>query len=362
VVIDELGVVPGVRKVPEPALPDDGAVIRVSATGICRSDWHALMGHDEDVVLPHVPGHEFAGVVEAVGSGVTRWRPGARVTAPFVNACGRCAECAEGQHQVCSRQQQPGFSYWGSFAELVVVQRADVNLVALPDDVDDVTAAALGCRLATAFRAVLDVGRVRPGEWLVVHGCGGVGLSAVMVAVAAGARVVAVDVVPGALERARQLGAHAEVAAGGRDPAQVADAVKDITGGGAHVCLDALGSQATCGASIAGLRPRGRHVQVGLLPSVLGLPAVPMHLVIAGELEVLGSHGMPAHDYPRLLALVSDGRLPADRLVARTVPLAEAGAALAALGEPPGATGGATGGVSGGPAWSGGITVTLPQT
>jgi D-arabinose 1-dehydrogenase-like Zn-dependent alcohol dehydrogenase len=143
-----------------------------------------------------VPGHELAGTVAAVGGDVTGWAVGDRVTVPFVCACGSCPSCLAGQHQVCDRQTQPGFTGWGSFAELVALDHADVNLVALPDDVSAATAAALGCRFATAYRAVVHQGRVRAGDWVAVHGCGGVGLSAVMIAVAAGARVVAVDVTP----------------------------------------------------------------------------------------------------------------------------------------------------------------------
>ncbi len=191
-----------VRDVPAPDPAPGGVVVRVGASGICRSDWHAWQGHDPDVVLPHVPGHELAGTVAAVGADVRRWRVGDRVTVPFVNACGRCAQCAAGEHQVCTRQTQPGFTHWGSMAEYVALDAADVNLVALPDGLDVATAAALGCRFATAFRAVVQVARVQPGEWVAVHGCGGVGLSAVQVAVAAGAHVVAVDVAPGALELA----------------------------------------------------------------------------------------------------------------------------------------------------------------
>ncbi|MCH1991082.1 zinc-binding dehydrogenase, partial [Achromobacter xylosoxidans] len=135
-------------------------------------------------------------------------------------------------------------------------------LVALPDGMEAVTAASLGCRFATAYRSVAGHGGVRAGWWVAVHGCGGVGLSAVMIAHALGARVVAVDVSEEALRSAAALGADAVVDA--RDGAVVAR-VRDVTGGGAHVSLDALGSAATCLSSIAGLRPRGRHVQVGLL-------------------------------------------------------------------------------------------------
>ncbi|UOY00713.1 zinc-dependent alcohol dehydrogenase family protein [Blastococcus sp. PRF04-17] len=321
-----------VREVPEPDPRPGGVVVRVGASGICRSDWHGWQGHDPDVVLPHVPGHELAGTVAAVGDGVTRWSVGDRVTVPFVNACGRCAQCATGDHQVCARQTQPGFTHWGSLAELVALDAADVNLVAVAAELDLATAAALGCRYATAFRAVAQVGRVRTGEWVAVHGCGGVGLSAVQIAVAAGARVVAVDVSPAALDLAGELGAEHLVAGDGDVPAAVAE----LTGGGAHLSLDALGAPATCGNSVRSLRPRGRHVQVGLLPPSVGRPQLPMERVIALELEVLGSHGMAAHAYPELLGLIAAGRLDPRRLVTRELGLDEAGAALAEVGRQPG--------------------------
>jgi len=330
VVYEAFGELPTVREVPDPVPADHGAVVRVAATGLCRSDWHGWMGHDPDIRrLPHVPGHELAGVVEAVGAAVRRWRPGDRVTVPFVCACGRCRQCAAGDHQVCDDQRQPGFTHWGSFAERVALDWADVNLVALPDDLDADAAASLGCRFATAFRAVVQLGRVRPGEWVAVHGCGGVGLSAVMIAAAAGARVIALDPAEPALRLARAAGAELALAAGSD--------VREPTDGGAHVGIDAVGSEAACAASIAGLRKRGRHVQVGLLPEP---PRLPMDLVIARELAVLGSHGMAAHAYPELLGLVAAGRLRPAELVHARIGLEEAPAALAAMsaGSPPGVT------------------------
>jgi alcohol dehydrogenase len=330
-VFDGFGVPATVRDVPDPVPAPHGAVVEVEATGLCRSDWHGWAGHDRTIALPHVPGHELAGRIEAVGDRVTRWSRGDRVTVPFVCACGTCEQCATGNHQVCERQAQPGFTAWGSFAERVALDHADVNLVALPDAVDAVTAASLGCRVATAYRAVVARGRVGPGEWVAVHGCGGVGLSVVMVAIACGARVVAVDVSSQALELAKAFGADVTVDAATGD---VVRAVREATGGGAHVSMDALGSHETCGASVRSLRTRGRHVQVGLLPPDLGHPAIPMSRVIALELELLGSHGMAAHDYPAMLALVESRRLRPDLLVTRRIGLDEAGAALVAMGEP----------------------------
>ena len=223
----------------EPDCPDDGVVISVGATGVCRSDWHAWKGHDP-VPLPHIPGHELAGTIAQTGPAVTRWRPGDRVTVPFVCGCGRCEYCRAGDAQVCPDQTQPGFTGPGSFAERVAIHAADTNLVALPDAVDFVTAASLGCRFATAYRALTGHARLRPGEWLAVHGCGGVGLSAVHIGAALGARVIAVNVAGPPLDRARELGAeHAILSATNTDPAPV---IRDITGGGAQVSLDALGS------------------------------------------------------------------------------------------------------------------------
>ncbi len=335
VVVESFGEPASVREVPDPAPAPRGVVVRVDATGLCRSDWHAWRGHDGGVVLPHVPGHELAGTVVAVGADVRRWRPGARVTVPFVVACGRCAVCAAGDGQVCPHQTQPGFTGWGSFAELVALDEADVNLVALPDALGAVAAASLGCRFATAYRGLTARARLQPGEWLSVHGCGGVGLAAVMIGVAVGARVVAVDVSPAALDLARELGA--EVLLDGSD--DVPAAVTDATDGGAHVSTDAFGSEGTCADSVLALRRRGRQVQIGLLPTATGRPRVPMERVIGHELDVLGSHGMAAADYPAMLELVVSGALRPDRLVGRTVGLDDLPAALAALDGAPATAG-----------------------
>jgi len=329
VVYQDHGATPALTEVPTPPCPAGGAVLTVRATGVCRSDWHAWRGH-EPVPLPHIPGHELAGVVAEVGAGVTRWRAGDRVTVPFVCGCGTCAYCAAGDAQVCPQQTQPGFTGPGSFAERVAVHAVDTNLVALPDSVDFVTAASLGCRFATAFRAVTAHGRLRAGDWLAVHGCGGVGLSAVLIGVALGARVIAVDIAAPALARAGELGAtHVVNAATDPDPAAT---IRRLTDGGATVSIDALGSPGTAAASVLGLRRRGRHVQAGLLLG--GATPLPMDVVVARELEIYGSHGMAAADYPRLLSLVADGTLRPDLLVGTVIGLADAPAALTAMDHP----------------------------
>lgn len=345
--MEEFGELPTVQQVPDPVAAAGGVVIEVDVTGVCRSDWHSLQGHDESVRLPHVAGHELAGRIAALGREVRGWSVGERVTVPFVCACGSCDQCASGNQQICDRQFQPGATHWGSFAELVAIDHAEVNLVRLPESLDAVSAAALGCRFATAFRAVLRHGDVRPGQWVAVHGCGGAGISAVMIAAAAGASVVAVDLSSAALELARTMGAVATVH-GGEVP-DAAGAVREITGGGAHLSLDCVGLPVTCAASVASLRKRGTHVQVGLMPPAQGVPPIPMHAVIAGELRIVGTHGLQAREYPEMLRFVEAAGLPLDRLVGARISLEEVPAALMAMNDPV-------------PAGAGVTVVELPRT
>jgi alcohol dehydrogenase len=213
----------------------------------------------------------------------------------------------------------------------VLVPVADLNCVPLPDGLEFEAAAALGCRFMTAFAAVGERGGVRPGDWLAVHGCGGVGLSAVMLGRALGARVVAVDVAPGPLARAAGLGAERTLDGSAED---AATAIRELTGGGAHVSIDAIGSAATAAASVRSLRRRGRHVQVGLLAGDEREARMPMAELIGRELEVAGVHGMPVRDYPALLRLVASGAVDPARLIGRRIALEEAGAALAAMDRP----------------------------
>jgi alcohol dehydrogenase len=318
-----------VVEVAAPRCPDDGVVLNVRATGVCRSDWHAWRGH-EPVALPHIPGHEYAGVVAAIGPEVRSWQAGDRVTVPFVCGCGTCEYCLAGDAQVCPHQRQPGFTEPGSFAEQVAVPAADINLVRLPDAMPFTTAASLGCRFATAFRAVTGHGRVAAGDRVAVFGCGGVGLSAVMIASALGAQVVAVDRSAAALQRAMAAGAVATVRS--TDDQSAEDLAEQV--GEVHVAVECLGRPRLLRASVLALRRRGRHVQVGLLLGDESRPAVPMDRVIAHELELYGSHGMAAHEYPAMLQMIADGRLRPGDLVGRVIGLEDAGRALAAMDRP----------------------------
>lgn len=326
VVYEAFSAPPRLQTVPDPTPEAHGVVVKVMATGVCRSDWHGWVGHDTDIQLPHVPGHELAGIVAAVGKDVTRWKIGDRVTVPFVAGCGTCPECHSGNHQVCDHQFQPGFTHWGSFAQYVSIHKADINLVRLPETLDFATAASLGCRFVTSFRAIIDQGKVSAGQWVAVHGCGGVGLSAIMIANAIGANVVAIDISDEKLALAKALGAVATVNA--MKVANVVEAVTEITQGGAHVSVDALGHPTTCFNSISNLRKRGKHIQVGLMLAENSTPAIPMSKVIAHELEILGSHGMQAHRYGAMMAMLQTGKLAPEKLIGKTISLEQSIAAL----------------------------------
>ena len=312
-----------------PSCTDDGVVVKVAATGLCRSDWHGWMGHDSDVQLPHVPGHELAGTIVEAANTVRRWKIGDRVTVPFSMGCGTCSICSAGDHQICDNYYQPGFTGWGSFAEYVSLPFADVNLVRIPDWMEFDVAASLGCRFVTSFRAVVAQGNVKPDSWVAVHGCGGVGLSAIMIAASLGAQVIAVDINDDALKLARSLGATFLVNARADN---VVEKILDVSGVGANVSIDALGSSITNSNSVRCLRKRGRHIQVGLMADSGANAENLWPDIIAKELEILGSHGMSAQAYPHLLRLIENKTLRPEELVCRHVSLSEAAEILPGMG------------------------------
>ena len=322
-----------VREVDDPTPAPNGVVLRVEANGICRSDWHLWTGDWSwfglAVPLPHVLGHEFCGVVEEVGPDVTRWSPGDRVLVPFSMGEGTCEWCRTGHHNVCDTMLTPGVVSWGGYARRAAVPFADVNLVEIPEAVPFVEAASMGCRYMTSFHGVVDQAKVAAGEWVAVHGCGGVGLSAVQIATALGANVIAVDVSKEKLAFAKELGAVATIDASTGDPAA---AILELTRGGAQVSVDALGIAATCRNSVNSLRKRGRHLQIGLTSAAeQGEVALPIDLIVLKEVTVVGTLGMQASRFPAMLQMVESGKLRPGKLVHRTVPLEEAGAVLASM-------------------------------
>ena len=315
-----------IKNVEDPKPKSHGVIISVKATGLCRSDWHGWMGHDTDIELPHVPGHEFTGTIEHIGKQVKNFRVGDRVTVPFVCGCGSCVQCLSGNHQVCDHQSQPGFTHWGSFAEYVALDYADINLVKLPEEINDATAAILGCRFITSYRAIVAQGKVSGGQFVAIHGCGGIGLSAVIIAHAMGAQVIAIDINEESLNLAKELGAMATIKA--EENTKIVEQVKAISHGGVHVSVDALGSAITCYNSVSNLRKRGKHIQVGLMTGNHKNPKIPMDKVLANELEIIGSHGMQAYKYQDMLEMIINGKLHPEKLIERTISLQEATVAL----------------------------------
>ena len=325
------------ERVARPSCPvDDGVVVQVKATGVCRSDWHGWKGHDPDIHahgLPFCPGHEVSGVVvETAPSCRDQFPVGSRVVVPFILSCGTCHYCHIGRSTVCDNQRQPGFTQWGSFAEYMAIPRASRNLCRiLPDEsvISYAQAAALGCRFTTAYRAVIQQGRVRANDTVTVFGCGGLGLSCIMLAVAQGcSNIIAVDVSEVALCKALELGAtHAvRVLSEENNSEHVRQEVYRATNQrGADVCIEASGFVAACENAILCTRRAGRMVQVGL---VSGEVHVPMTVVTGLEIEIVGSHGFDASDLPKLLDLVASKKLDPGRLIDREVTLAEGAQAI----------------------------------
>lgn len=320
-----------IRDLPAPDCPADGVVLELLACGICRSDWHVWIGADPDANLPLVPGHEYCGVVREVGARVTRWRAGDRVIAPFILACGACSDCQAGNQTICATQIVPGFTAPGAFAQRIAVPRADTNLTRLPEGMDPAVAAALGCRATTAWHALTGRAALRPGEWLAVWGAGGVGLAAALLGKALGARVVVADPVEEKLRHALNLGIDAAVNAGGPDPVA---GLREITGGGADVAVEALGIESTTINAMRSLRKMGRMVQVGMPAGEHASMHLPWDVVYSGQLAIYGTRGMPGWRYRPLLEMIAAQAVDFGPMIARRVALSDVSGELALFDGP----------------------------
>ena len=315
--------------VADPVCEADGVILKVLACGICRSDWHGWVGEHPKVKPGAIPGHEYCGEVVEAGP-LARWKVGDKIIAPFILACGECPECRSGQTTTCRAQRVRGFGEPGAYAEYVSVPHAH-NLTRLPDFLTPALAAGLGCRVTTAYHALTGRAGLQAGEWLAIHGTGGIGLSALLIGKALGARIVAVDVVPARLTHARSLGAEHVINAAEGDTAA---RIREVTSGGAHVSIEALGIEATANASIECLRPLGRHVQVGLPTGHTATMQINMNAVYMKQLALFGTRGMPAWLYPSLLSLIETGRVDVRPIVARHVALSQASGELRAFDGP----------------------------
>ena len=318
-----------IEEVADPSCPDNGVVLEVAACGVCRSDHHGWSGEHPRVKNGSILGHEYCGTVVAAGSRA-KYKLGDRLIAPFILACGDCPACRSGVSNTCRDQIAPGFSAPGAYAQFVAVP-FDHNLVHLPESLSPALAAGLGCRVTTSWHALTDRAAVKAGEWVAIHGTGGIGLAAALLAKALGAQVLVVDIVAEKLENALRLGADAAVNASEVD---AAEAIREITGGGAQISIEALGIEATTNASIECLAPLGRHVQVGMPIGRTARMEINMNAVYMNNLALYGTRGMPAWKYPSILGLIERGAVDLTPLVAREIALSGASAELKAMNGP----------------------------
>ena len=317
-----------IERVSEPTCPDNGVVLKVEACGVCRSDFHGWTGHHPKIESGSILGHEYCGTVVEAGSQALH-KVGDRLIAPFILGCGSCPECHSGKSNACESAVVPGFGWPGAYAEFVAVPY-DHNLIHLPETMSPALAAGLGCRVTTAWHGLTDRADVKAGEWVAVHGTGGIGLATLLLAKMLKARVVVVDVVDEKLEHAKKHGADATVNAAKTD---VASTIREITNGGAQVSIEALGIEATTNASVECLATLGRHVHVGM-PAGTGRMDVNMRAIYSKQLSFFGTRGMPSWKYPSLLAMIERGDIDISPMVAREIPLSGASVELRAMNGP----------------------------
>ena len=327
-----------VQEVDRPEPEPDGAVAEVIGCGVCRSDWHCWQG-DWDWFgyrpdPPHVLGHEPTGRIVAVGDEVETIEEGQAVAIPFNFACGTCDMCRNGRENICENHVGLGFMNEapGAFAEEVHIPNADINAVPLPESIDAEAAAGCGCRFMTSFHAMAHRAPVSAGDDVVIHGCGGIGLSAVHIADALGGNVIGVDLMDEKLDKAEELGAVATVNA--REVDDPAAEVQDITNGGADVSADALGIATTCRNAVNSLRKGGTHVQIGLTTSEEeGMVSLPTDEFVAKEIEFKGSLGLQPSRYSEMLDMIETGKLDPTTLVEKKVDIHGVPDELAAMSD-----------------------------
>jgi D-arabinose 1-dehydrogenase-like Zn-dependent alcohol dehydrogenase len=327
IVLEEFGKDLIIKNMDDPENTKDGVIIKVKANGICRSDYHIWMGHWQGIPTPLVMGHEFTGVIEEVGSNVKKFKKGDRVIVPFSLSCGYCEYCLDGEGQVCMERQAAGFTFNGGYGQYVHIPHADINLSHLSEEIDFVSGAALGCRFATAFHGVIDQAKVSAGEWVVISGCGGVGLSSLQISVALGANVICVDVDDRKLTLAKELGASFVI---NSKKENVVEKILEITKGGSHVTIDALGHPDIFNHSIKSLKKKGRHLIMGLAPDHVQFQ-IPARNFVASEIEIIGSRGVPPQKVPYMLNMVENNKLHPSRLVTETISPEQVSAVLKSM-------------------------------
>ena len=314
-----------VAELPRPVPGPGEALVKVAACGFCHTDLHYL-DHAVPTAKPPplVLGHEISGIVEELGPGRSSRSVGDRVLVPSVLPCGDCVQCRAGRGNICPRLQMPGNHRDGGFAEYVLAPARD--LVEVPAGLDLARSAVIADALTTPYHAVVRRARVRAGDWVVVVGCGGVGINAVQFAVAAGAHVIAVDLRAEKRETALQLGACDAL-----DPTELPDLARSVrtrTGGGADVALEVVGKPETVTLALSTLRRGGRLCVVGYSDAAV---PIPLNRLMFFEYEIVGSLGCRPVDYPRVIEMVRQGQVNLEAVTSGTLPLDRIGEAADAL-------------------------------
>ncbi len=323
-------------------------LVRTAACGVCHSDLHYMQGSIAGPRPPVVPGHEPAGVVEAVGSAVTSVAVGDHVIACTSMFCGSCKQCVLGRPHLCTDRSYcmrpkgapPRLSLGGEplrqfadlsgFAEMMLLHERAV--VKIPDDIPLDRAALVGCAVTTGVGAALNTAQVTPGSSVAVFGCGGVGASVIQGARIAGARqIIAIDRLPAKLESARHFGATDTILAGDGEVPMVRQ-IKSLSGGGVDFAFDAVGLPELAADCLYALAPRGKAVIVGAIPAGMTLELQPGHFYVEKTLtgSIMGSNRFHI-DGPHYLELYRQGRLDLDAMIDARRPLDEIDAALEAL-------------------------------
>jgi 6-hydroxycyclohex-1-ene-1-carbonyl-CoA dehydrogenase len=304
-----------VEEVPRPAPGPGEVLVQVAGCGVCHTDLHYLdHGVKTFAPPPLILGHEAAGVVAALGAGVVGRAVGDRVLVPAVVACGQCEACRRGRENICDGLRMFGNNIPGGYAEYLVAPAKDC--IPMPPEIPLEEGSIIADAISTPYHAVKNRGRVRPGEWVAVFGCGGLGMNLIQCAVAFGGRVVAVDVNPQKLETAERLGASAVF--NPRDVDRVDKAVKKATAGGVDVAFEAIGKPETIRSAFDSVRRGGRLCQVGFCAEEVPLSTAK---IMYYEIEVIGSLGCPTVEYPGLIDLVRRGRIQVESMVTAKFPL-----------------------------------------
>ena len=286
-VFHETGKPLSIEEVPTPEPGPGEVLVKVAACGICHTDLHYI---DHGVPTfkkpPLILGHETSGNVAALGAGVEKWKEGDRVLLPAVYGCGQCVMCRKGRENICQQMVMFGNNVDGGYAEYILAPAKDMFL--LPDDIPLIEGCVIADAVTTPFHAVINRGAVKPGDQVVVFGCGGIGINLVQMAAAMGARVIAVDLSEEKLEWARKLGAAETINPAGIE--RIDKTIRKMTGGGADISFEAIGLPETQQQAFACLRTGGRFVMVGFSNKPMQLDA---GRTMYFEMEVIGSLGCP---------------------------------------------------------------------